>query len=91
MSASFRLSKNEAAQKALDLARAHIASTDTRGWSWECKSPTPDSINPEYRGRKTPRRWTVCVEWSKNGSIFDGPGIIFVNVETGDVQLHEGP
>lgn len=89
MSASIRLSKSEAAQRALDLARAHVASVDARGWSWECGAASPDPINPDCRGRKTPRRWVVPVQWSKDSAILDGPGIILVDVETGDAQLQE--
>ena len=88
---SFRLSKDEAELRAVELAQSRIASMSAHGWQCEIGGAIPDPLNPNHGGRKVPRRWVVSVHWSKDGTLFDGPAGIIVDVETGATQLVEGP
>jgi hypothetical protein len=78
---SFRLSKRQAELRAIEVAKDFLSKCDLRGWNWEIVSAIPDSINPDMRGRKVPRRWKVAVQWSVPGRTVDGPGLISVDVD----------
>ena len=88
---SFRLSKEEAELRAVELAQSRLASLSVNGWQCEISGAIPDPLSPSHGGRKVPRKWVVSVLWSKDGALFDGPGVIVVDVETGVTQLVEIP
>lgn len=82
-----RLSIEEARLRAISLADRFLSSTDTRGWEYKCISANPERSRRGTEGRKTCVNWIVIVEWSKNGAIFDGPGVLFVNIQTEACEL----
>lgn len=88
---SLRLSIDEAALRAVELAKSSLVAMSTDGWQWEIGGAIPDPLNANHGGRKVPRKWSVAVMWSKDGALFDGPGAIIVDVESGVTQLVEGP
>lgn len=88
---SFRSSKQDAALIAVEVAAECLARLPSNGWKWECQSAVPDPVNPDRRGRKVPRKWVVSILWSKDGTIFDGPGTMIVDVEQRTAVLVETP
>lgn len=82
-----RFSNSEAKELAIGLAKSFLESQPARpGWKWKVVDTTPDLQAPHARDRKTPNAWAVIVEWSLNGSVFDGPAILHVNVATKEVS-----
>jgi hypothetical protein len=88
---SFRLSKHEAALRAIQLARECIGRLPANNWEWECGDAVPHPRDPDRRGRKVPRRWIVLVRWSRNGAVVDGPGTVVVDVAGGTAELQVDP
>jgi hypothetical protein len=88
---SLRLSKQEVAIRAIELAKERIAAMPTKGWEWECKEAFPHLLDPSDGDRKIPRKWVVSVMWSKDGTLFDGPSVIIVDVESGTTQVVDTP
>lgn len=83
-----RLSQEEARLRAVSLADRFLSSTDTRGWEYKCISANPERSHGGIQGRKTCVNWVVIVEWSKNGVVFDGPGVLTVNIQTEECELN---
>jgi hypothetical protein len=83
----FRLSKRQAQLRAIEVAKHFLSKRDLHGCNWEIVSARPDSINPNTRGRKVPRRWRVVVQWLVPGSTIDGPGVIGVDVDAGSADF----
>lgn len=90
MSSSRRQSPGDAAQRALELAVAHLEAMDTRGWTWECGLATPDLLDSARSG-KIPRRWIVPIHWSREGSSLDGPSIVIVDIESEEARVQAAP
>lgn len=61
------------------------AVTVTRPWGLDVAAP--HSTDPDHRGRKVPRRWTVVVQWTKEGFTIDGPGNVTIDIEAGTATL----
>ena len=76
-----RISSLEAKQQAIGLAASFLKSQTSRpGWEWNVVDASPDLAANEARDRKTVICWAVVVEWSKDGSGFDGPAVLLVNI-----------
>jgi hypothetical protein len=82
-------SNAEAEEKALALANSFLSSRSTQGWAWKCVGAKPDLAAENNRDRKIYIKWSVLVEWSKNGSILDGSGIVLVDIEKEECAIHE--
>ena len=86
---SLHLSKQQARDRALQLATDFMRTQDTKGWDWACLGAGPHASDPQRRGRKIPTRWTVVIQYSRHGAITDGPALLNVNIETGAVEWWE--
>jgi hypothetical protein len=80
---------SNAEEKALALANSFLSSRNTEGWTWKCVRATPDLRAENNKNRKNHIKWSVLVEWSKSGSILDGPGIVLVDIEKEECVIHE--
>jgi hypothetical protein len=82
-----RISKLEAKQQAIRLAESFLQSSPSKpGWAWKVVDASPDLFANEARDRKTVICWAIVVEWSKNGSVFDGPAVLRANIGTKQVS-----
>ena len=75
-----KLSNEEASKKALALAESYLSSQNSRGLEWKCVEAKPDLSASDNKDRKTYVKWSVIVEYTKNGSLLDGPGIVLVDI-----------
>jgi hypothetical protein len=75
-----KMSNKEAATAALALAESFLASQNSRVWEWKCVDVKPDLSASDNKDRKISVKWSVTVEYSKDGSLLDGPGIVFVDI-----------
>ena len=82
-----RLSNQQAAAKAKEIATQFMSSIDTNGWSWEFAAAIPDPANPELQGRKVANRWVVVVRWTREGCTVDGGGVVVVDIGKGTATL----
>ncbi|MDO5693441.1 MAG: hypothetical protein Q4G70_13370 [Pseudomonadota bacterium] len=82
-----RIGNPEAKAKALALAESFLASRNQKGWDWKCIEANPDPLSPRCNNRKTHAKWSVIVEYSKNGSVLDGPGVILVDLQSGECRF----
>lgn len=82
-----RISNSEAKETAIELAVSFLTTQPPKaGWEWEILDASPDLFASEARDRKTPICWAVVVEWSRNGSVIDGPAVLRVNIGTKQVS-----
>jgi hypothetical protein len=82
-----RISNLEAKEQATGLAGSFLESQPSkRGWKWKVVDASPDLSANEACDRKTVICWAVVVEWSKDGSGFDGPVVLRVNIGTKQVS-----
>jgi len=81
------LSNKEAEEKAISLAEQFLASHNNLKWDWKCIAAKPDLIDVDNKERKTFTKWSVIVEWSQNGSIVDGPGVVLVNISSDECEF----
>jgi hypothetical protein len=82
---SMRISKREAEQEAIRIAEAFVLANIPEGssWDWECGSAGPDVLSPAYGRRKPTVKWILGVRWiPKEGGVFDGGGMVRVDIET---------
>jgi hypothetical protein len=88
-----RISNHEAEQRAIDLAEAFLKQQDMRGWSWRCLRANIDLFAADNKHRKTFIKWVVLFDLCPpgatldNGSVSDGPLIVFVNIANEDVRI----
>jgi hypothetical protein len=81
-----RISNSEAKEAAIELAVSFLASQPSKpGWEYKVVDASPDLLANEARDRKTVICWVVVVEWSRDGSVVDGPAILGVNIRTKQV------
>ncbi|WP_252270981.1 hypothetical protein [Pseudomonas subflava] len=83
------ISNTEAEEKALALANSFLSSQSTQGWEWKCVGAKPDLTAENSKDRKIYIKWSVLVEWSKSGSILDGPSIVLVDIEKEECAIYE--
>ena len=83
-----RLSHEQAAVLATDIASTFVHSQPLKGWQCEVGPATPDHTTPECDG-KTPRRWSVGVRYHREGATMDGPSVVIVNLETREANWLE--
>jgi hypothetical protein len=76
-----RRSKREAEAEAVRIAMEFVAANGVADWS--CLGAKPDHRASGARRRKDIIRWSVLLERSIDGTIFDGPAGVLVNIETG--------
>ncbi len=88
---SLHISKQEAAEKALQLAVDFMRQQETNGYDWKCGATAPDVNDPHCLGRNFPTRWTVLIEYSKNGAPMDGPGILKIDIVEQRVEFDVSP
>jgi hypothetical protein len=88
------ISKKEAEAEAMRIAEAFVAASvpDGSPWAWECVGARPDLLSPDHKQRKTVVKWSVNVRWIlEGGGVFDGDGIVLVNIETKEAQWMQSP
>lgn len=88
---SLHITNADAVEKAIQLASDFMCEQDTQDWEWDIGAALPDSIDPEYGGRKIATRWVVSVHYKKQGAQFDGPAAIAVNIADGSASFMESP
>jgi len=72
---------NAGAQKqAIELAEAFLSSKEFHGYTWKCVEARPDLMAGDIKHRKAYVKWAVVVDYSRNGAVIDGPGIILVDI-----------
>jgi hypothetical protein len=81
------MSNKQAETRALDLAAAYLQTNDARGYDWKCLSASPDLMSPKNMDRKMYTKWSVLVEYSRNGAVLDGPGVLLVDIAAGSCKL----
>lgn len=84
-----RLTHEQAAMKAAELARAFVAAQRTgRGWQYDIGAATPSRTDTDRDG-KVARRWVVRIQWTHGDATVDGPSLVNVNIETGEATWAE--
>jgi hypothetical protein len=83
----FRLSRSQAAQRALDLATEFLSQPKLE-WNWMAIAANP-SLMQQSGQRKVPRCWCVTIQWSEptGNSTIDGGPMVAVDFETGDAKF----
>lgn len=74
-----RMSYDQAAEVADKLASEFFSQFDAKGWTGELGRATPDPIETVKIG-KVQRYWVALVQWSKDGSVMDGPSVINIDL-----------
>ena len=88
------ISKKEAHAEAIRIAETFLAANIPEGssWDWKCLDALPDVLGGSHKHRKTVIKWIVCVRWiPKGGGVFDGDGIVKVDIETKQARWVESP
>ena len=84
-----RLTMQQAADRAMEIATPFVAGQSHNGWRYELGPAVPHPIDPQPHG-KMPRCWIVGVKWypesAPAGSTFDGGDFVLVNLETGEAK-----
>jgi hypothetical protein len=91
---SMHISKMEAEAEAIRIAEAFVSASIHGGspQGWECIGARPDVLSPDYTRRKSVIKWNVIVRWiPEGGGIFDGDGIIKVDIDTKEARWMETP
>ncbi len=83
------ISKAKAAERALELATAFMRKQDTRGWDWALGHAIPHSFDPCHNEHKIATKWIVTVQYSKRGTMIDGPAILQINLIDNSVVFIE--
>ena len=82
--------KQEEAQE-LELAQTYLQGKYARGYNWKCVSASPDLMSPQNKDRKIYTKCSVLVEYSTNGAVLDGTGVLLVDIAAGSCKpLVEG-
>jgi len=82
-----RVSNSEAKETAIELTVSFLTTQPPApDWEWQVVDASPDLFASEARDRKTWICWVVVLEWSKNGSVVDGPALLRVNIGTKQVS-----
>jgi hypothetical protein len=85
-----RISNDQARQQAMALVESFLKGREQKpGWSWHVVDASPDETAPEPKHRKTWVKWAVVVEWKHNGYVFDGPGVLCVDILARKVEEYE--
>ena len=84
-----RLSKAQGEAKALRLAEKYLVAQDSNGWTLKCVSAKPDYMLSPATHCKTPTKWAVVVECSKDGVTLDGPMVLVVDLAREEVMTFE--
>ncbi|MEK8035005.1 hypothetical protein AACH06_29670 [Ideonella sp. DXS29W] len=81
------MSLAEAAANAHSLAMAYASALGIEG---TLSRVAPDDIETETRGR-TPVFWCAVFEGVASGKLYDGPVVVRINLEAGNVKAIESP
>lgn len=84
-----RLSRAQGEAKATRLAEQHLAAQDSKGWTFKCVDGKPNYMFSEATDRKSPTKWSVIVECSKDGVAIDGPFVLIVDIANEEVMTLE--
>jgi hypothetical protein len=85
-----RMSRDEAAEYATELAEAFLRNLPPSDWKWEVGGATPKTGHDS--GRKASSIWMVGFRWiPTHGGIFDGGGSIEVDLTCGEGKFIETP